>query len=238
MKKAIILAAGIGSRIKKIYDKPKALLQFGEKRKSIIQRLYGILKKKKFSDIIVVTGYKSNLIIKNLSKNEVSFLNYKNYRKTNNLQTLLFAKKELNSAFLCIFADLIFDENIVNKILKVNKKIVLAIDSSKVLSGTMRIKKNLNKITGIGNHISASQGHGNFIGIAKFSKKGAILLKKYLLKEKKNKKDYYTVVFNKMMANKVSINYYDCKNYFWKEIDTKKDLLEMKKIVKRKKFNY
>ena len=40
------------------------------------------------------------------------------------------------------------------------------------------------------------------------------------------------------MANKVSINYYDCKNYFWKEIDTKKDLLEMKKIVKRKKFNY
>ena len=100
----------------------------------------------------------------------------------------------------------------------------------------MRIKKNLDKISAIGNHISKKEGHGNFIGIAKFSKKGAILLKKYLLKEKKNNKDYYTVVFNKMVANGVSINYYDCKNYFWKEIDTKKDFLEMKKVVKKKKF--
>ena len=122
MKKAIILAAGTGSRIKKIHNKPKALLEFGKKRESIIQRLYYILKKKKFSKIIIITGYKNNLIKKNLSKNKISFLNFKNYRKTNNLQTLLFAKKELNSGFLCFFADLIFDENLVNKILRIKKK--------------------------------------------------------------------------------------------------------------------
>ena len=64
------------------------------------------------------------------------------------------------------------------------------------------------------------------------------MLKKYLIKEKKNTKDYYTIVFNKMVANGWSINYYDCKGYFWKEIDTINDFIDMKKIVKKRKFKY
>mgnify|MGYP002525228999 CR=1 FL=1 len=102
----------------------------------------------------------------------------------------------------------------------------------------MRIKKSAKKINDIGSHILKKKSDGNFIGIAKFSKKGANILKKYLSKEKKNKKDYYTIVFNKMVANGLSINYYDCKGHFWKEIDTIKDFSEMKKILKKKKFKY
>ena len=49
------------------------------------------------------------------------------------------------------------------------------------------------------------------------------MLKRYLNEEKKNKKDYYTTVFNKMAANGQAINYYDCEGYFWKEIDTVED---------------
>ena len=64
------------------------------------------------------------------------------------------------------------------------------------------------------------------------------MLKKYLNEEKKNKKDYYTFVFNKMVSNGQAINYYDCKGYFWKEIDTISDFNEMKKIIKKNKFKY
>ena len=48
----------------------------------------------------------------------------------------------------------------------------------------------------------------------------------------------YTIVFNKMVANGQAINYYDCKDYFWKEIDTITDFNDMKKIIKNNKFKY
>ena len=59
MKKAIILAAGRGRRLKKYHNKPKCLLKFGKQKISIIERLYDILNKKRIKE-------KPNLIIKNL----------------------------------------------------------------------------------------------------------------------------------------------------------------------------
>ena len=64
------------------------------------------------------------------------------------------------------------------------------------------------------------------------------MLKKYLISHKDNRKDYYTVVFNKMVDDGRIINYLDTKKLFWKEIDTIKDLNSMNKIIKDKKFNY
>ena len=112
-------------------------------------------------------------------------------------------------------------------------KICLTIDTSKVLSGTMRVKVKNNKIVDIGSHIPVNKGSGNFIGISKFNKAGSKLLKKYLLKEKNNYKDYYTYAIRKMIDDGVKINYIDIKNYIWKEIDTNKDLIEAKKIIKK-----
>ena len=139
----------------------------------------------------------------------------------------------LNSSLICLFADIIYDRNIINKLKINNKKICLAIDTSNVLEGTMRviIKKTNYKI---GSHIPVSEGMGNFIGIAKFSKNGALLIKKYLIKEKNNK-EYYTYVINKMIADGIKINYIDVKKNYWKEIDTNKDLVEAKtrfKLIK------
>ena len=52
--------------------------------------------------------------------------------------------------------------------------------------------------------------------------KGSKMLKKYLISHKDNRKDYYTVVFNKMVDDGRIINYLDTKKLFWKEIDTLK----------------
>ena len=100
----------------------------------------------------------------------------------------------------------------------------------------MRVKVKQNKIIDIGSHIPVKNGHGNFIGIAKFSNKGAKILKKYLLKEKNNYKDYYTQALREMIVNGVNISYINVKKEFWKEIDTNKDLIEAKKMIKKFKI--
>ena len=81
-KLAVILAAGIGSRLKDFTNKPKCLIDFGT-NVSIIERTYNILKKNKFKKIIVVTGFKHKEIKKKLKK-KVIYRYFKNYRKTNN----------------------------------------------------------------------------------------------------------------------------------------------------------
>ena len=102
----------------------------------------------------------------------------------------------------------------------------------------MRVEIKNKKFCGIGNHISVKKGQGNFIGISKFSNTGSKILREYLKTFSNNQKDYYTVVFNKMVRDGKKINYFDCRDYFWKEIDTYKDLYDMKQIIKQKKFIY
>ncbi len=235
--KAIILAAGKGARLRKYHNKPKCLLTFSKNKISIIERLCKILNKKGINKIFIVTGYKESLI-KNKLGNIAKYIHFKNFNKSNNLQSLLAAKKELKGEIICFFSDLIFDEKIIDKILNKKLDFCLAIDTSKVLKDTMRIKLKRNNVINIGSHIKVSKGHGNFIGISKFSKKGTKMLKKYLISHKDNRKDYYTVVFNKMVDDGRIINYLDTKKLFWKEIDTIKDLNSMNKIIKDKKFNY
>ncbi len=234
MIKAIILAAGRGSRLKNHFKLPKCLIKLGTNKQTLLELSYINLIRSKIKNIYVITGYKSFEIQKRF-KDKVKYLKFKNYKKTNNLQTLLFAKKLLNSSLICLFADIIYDRNIINKLKINNKKICLAIDTSNVLEGTMRVIIKKDKIIKIGSHIPVSEGMGNFIGIAKFSKNGALLIKKYLIKEKNNNKEYYTYVINKMIADGIKINYIDVKKNYWKEIDTNKDLVEAKtrfKLIK------
>tara|TARA_B100000787_G_C16198357_1_gene302759 strand:- start:4378 stop:5085 length:708 start_codon:yes stop_codon:yes gene_type:complete len=230
MIKAIILAAGRGSRLKGFFNKPKCLIKLGKYNLTLLERTYKILKDSSIDKINIITGYKHRDVYKILKK-KVSYIYFKNYRNTNNLQTLLFAKKLLNSSFICLFADIIYEKKIINKLLKNNKEICLAVDTSKVLEGTMRVKIKKNKIIDIGSHIPVTEGNGNFIGIAKFSHTGAQMLRKYLLKEKNNFKDYYTQALRKMIANNIDIDYIKINQEFWKEIDTNKDLIDAKLMI-------
>ena len=232
LKKAIILAAGRGTRLRRLLKgNPKPLLDIGNI--SLIENLIQKLRKINIKKIIVVTGYQSKKIKKTLGTN-VKYIHYPNFKKTNNLHTMLFIKKELNEPLLCLFSDVIFDIKILEKLKKNKKDIVLAIDKKTKLPGTMRviIKKNL--IHEIGSHISPKYCDGNFIGFAKFSNYGNYLLKKKLQKYKKsNFNDYYTIAFNSLIKLNKKINFLNVSRYNWKEIDTQKDYLEAKKIFKR-----
>ena len=71
---AIILVAGIGKRISKYTIKPKCLLKI--KGESLLSRNIKFLKNIGIKNILVVAGFKSNLVVKEIKKNKnKSFVN-------------------------------------------------------------------------------------------------------------------------------------------------------------------
>ena len=230
--KLIILAAGVGSRLGSLTSKePKPLLQIGNI--TLIERLIKQFEKHNVRDINVVIGYKGNQIKKRFG-NKYNFINYPNFRKTNNLHTLWNARHLLkgNEDVIISFADLLIEDKIVKKIILSKKKITLVIDSTKVRQGTMfvkHIKDKLIKIT----KLKKKEATGNFVGIIKIrsSRVKNIL---YFLKSnlKGTEKDYYTIILNNMIEKKFQINVIDIKKLIWSEIDTNRDL-----ILTKKKFS-
>ena len=227
LMKAIILAAGTGSRIRRLSKiKHKCLIKIGEK--TLITRLVDTLREFDIKDILIITGYKSSQIKREIKK-KAKYLYFPRYRYTNNLQTLLYAKKMINGPFICSFSDVYFYQHIIKNLIKNKNDFCLGIDTGKTLKNTMRIIKMGNKITQIGSHVEISKSNGNFIGIAKFSKNGANKLKKALNHFKENNEDYYTIALEKLIREKNKISFFDCKSLNWGEIDLYKDYIKLKK---------
>lgn len=109
--KAIILAAGKSSRLYPItLERPKCLLEVG--KQSIIERQIDMLNKQGIDDILVVVGYKKE-VIRDAVGDKVRYAEYNDYEKTNNLFTLWSIKDELDDDFILLFSDVIIEENIL-----------------------------------------------------------------------------------------------------------------------------
>ena len=74
--KFIFLAAGKGSRIYIKIKINKCLIKI--KKKTLIEELIENIPQKYEKDISVITGFKSNLIIKKLKKYKINFIRNKN----------------------------------------------------------------------------------------------------------------------------------------------------------------
>ena len=97
--KAIILAAGIGSRLHPITkSKPKCLVElFG---KSIIEHQIDIFHKCGINEIVIVRGYLSEMI----NFDGIKYYDNLNYETTNMVETLFCAQDELNDSVIVSYS--------------------------------------------------------------------------------------------------------------------------------------
>lgn len=231
----IILAAGTGSRLGGLTKKiPKSLIKI--RNKSLIEFQIAQFENHKISKIIIVTGFGSKVLKRKIGK-KVKYIFNKKFRTTNNMYSLWTARNFLrNEDTIITFADLIMSKFITKKIIESQNPINVAVDTSQILNGTMTVKVKKNKLISIGKKKEMNPD-GNFIGVSKIKKKKIDLFRKTLIKiagETKNK--YYTEIFNYLIEKKIFIKAIDIKKNFWREIDTKKDLLELKKKIKSPKI--
>ena len=223
--KAIILAGGRGKRLRPITDKiPKPLIPINDK--PLIERTIKYLKKYGITEIIISSGYKSDLIEKFLKnkKNfgcEIIFSNEKTPLGTGG--AIKKALKHVDEeSFLVLNGDIVTNIDL-KKILR--KPNTIAANELKTKFGTMEIKKN--KILKFNEKKDVSDVWMN---------PGIYHLSKNIEKIIPKKGSLEGIVFPKM-ARKKTLKTIKFKNALWYSIDSHKDIEECSKEIKSKKYS-
>ena len=125
--KAIILAAGQGTRLRPLTDdKPKCMVEF--QGKPIIDHIIDNFKLCGIDDIVVVNGYKGNILEQHLEGQNIKFIQNEKYDSTNMVHSLFCASSEFNDDLIISYSDIIYSPKILKKLIDSHHPISLAID--------------------------------------------------------------------------------------------------------------
>ncbi|MHA1410629.1 MAG: phosphocholine cytidylyltransferase family protein [Candidatus Odinarchaeia archaeon] len=234
--KAIILAAGTGSRLYPLTrNTPKSLIEIGNGITLLENQLLN-LTNSNITDVIVVIGYKAEQIeskIKNLSEYDFNISTIYNpfYDISNNLISLWFARNQMNEDdFIIINGDDIFTPEVITKLLKegIYNDVVITIDrKSHYDEDDMKVIIKENKVIRIGKDIPIEEANGESIGIMKVSGKLRYLFidkMDEMVRDKKNHNIFYLSIFQELIDMGIPCNYVEVAEKDWAELDFHPDL--------------
>ena len=215
--KAIILAAGIGSRLGKPHPKPLTELTSGE---TIMQRQITALSKYIGNDnIIIVVGFKKDLIMEEFPDQMYIYNNI--YDKTNTSKSLLGAlNKVYDDDVLWLNGDVVFDEKVLEPIIDFNGS-CMAVNTSSV--SEEEVKYNINQDGSI-RKVSKIiiDGLGEAVGINKIAQNHLELLKDSL--QNCEPQDYFERGLEFSIEKGLKLFPLDVSNHLCIEVDFIADL--------------
>jgi L-glutamine-phosphate cytidylyltransferase len=198
--RAVILAAGIGSRIREHTPSPKCLLKMNGK--SLLQHQLEALADLGISDIHIIVGYRSDEIVRVLPAH-VRHHVYEQYAETNNLWTLAAFSELLCGDCIVQFADVRVSREALEDLSRSASDVALLADGRQCLEGTMRVRACGERLLDVGSHIPLAEGHGNFIGVARFGAAASPRLGQLVsrcVRFGERRKDYYTAVLPELCS--------------------------------------
>ena len=190
---AVILAAGASQGLLPLTEEvPKPMLDI--KGKSILERQIEVLNACGVKDVAVVRGYKKDAI----KLPNVRYYDNDEYATTNEVVSLFRAAKELSGPFVFLYGDILFERGHLEKLLKSPADISLLVDRSYAGGArpeggrgapdlvTLRDAQEAgyrfvgaespHQVARLGRTLPPGQAHGEFVGMAMFTQKGARLL--------------------------------------------------------------
>lgn len=237
--KAIILAAGISSRLRPLTDSvPKCLLEIGER--TLLGRTFDALIENGINDFVVVTGYRQQQIVdflnQNYSDQTITFVHNKDYASTNNIYSLWLASPLIKDEdVLLLDSDILFDSRIIKILLQSTKDNVLALNNHEL--GDEEIKLILdeeNKVLEISKTCSIANAAGESIGIEKMSFSYFQALYKemeIMIKNEDKGNVFYERAFERLIAQNHFFYAIDTTQYFSAELDTVEDFENTKRLL-------
>ena len=220
--KAIILAAGIGSRLGNSDPKPLTKLKNGE---SILYRQVEYLSEYiGINNIITIVGYKKDLIMESFPNLIYVYNNF--YDTTNTSKSLLAGLHKIeNEDIMWLNGDVVFEKELLPKIIQCSQS-CMAVNTNSV--GEEEIKYNVfddGNIKDVSK--TASPALGEAVGINKIMAVDFRLFKSNL--EKCDDQDYFEIALELSIQDGMKIMPININKYLCMEIDFEDDLEQINK---------
>ncbi len=178
--KAVILAAGQGTRLKKYTENlPKGMLTFAGK--TIIERQIETYRRCGIKDIIIVRGFAADRI----GYRDIKYYENDDYENTNMVVSLMTAKQEFDDDIIVSYSDILFEEEMLRRMMECTEKFAVAVDVNwqeywKLRYGRVDFDTEslsmdeYDNITELGREAPRLEDiDARYIGLLKFSKSGA-----------------------------------------------------------------
>lgn len=230
--KAVILAAGIASRLRPLTDsQPKCLLKIGER--CLLERAIDGLMENGIDELVIVTGYLHEMIETFVKKQypnlSVCFIYNERYASTNNIYSLWLAKEQVigEKEVILLDSDILFDAKTVKMLLDSTHDSCLALNSHKL--GDEEIKVIVNgegQIVEISKTCSPKEAIGESIGIEKMSNAYLVALYNELdtmITKEQLDNVFYELAFERLIDQQQFFYPIDTSSCFSMELDTVDD---------------
>jgi Predicted sugar nucleotidyltransferases len=229
--KAVILAAGIASRLRPLTDNsPKCLLEVGSK--NLLQRTMDALLENQINEIVIVTGYRHEMIEDFISSHypdlPVRFIYNERFETTNNIYSLWLTKESvLNEDILLLDSDILFDPRILTILLNASYPSCLALNRHELGEEEIKVVVDAeNRIEEISKTCSIKEAIGESIGIEKMGNdfvRALFAELKTMIEEKKQDNIFYEAAFENIIRQGADIYAVDTTSCFSMELDTVED---------------
>lgn len=182
--KIIILAAGEGTRLHPYtFDRPKCMVEIDGV--SLIDRQLEVIKSEGIDDIVIIGGYKSEM----LKRGDIKLKVNTRYFETNMVWTLFSAEEELEGDVIVSYGDIVYSKNILKALIESREDIAVTIDKKWESywrernenplddAETLKLRKD-GTISEIGQKpTSLKEIEGQYMGLMKFSSEGVRQIK-------------------------------------------------------------
>ncbi|MBE5838005.1 phosphocholine cytidylyltransferase family protein [Butyrivibrio sp.] len=237
--KALILAAGLGTRLAPITnDIPKSLVRVNGK--PILFKQIENLKSNGIENITVVSGYKADVLKKELLKvfPDITIVESSDYENTNNMFSAYLGIKSMFSdgkvmPFLMMNADVFFDPSVVESLLEYNSPNAIVVDIGRYIEESMKVIEENGRLVAISKKIAKNDALGCSIDVYKFDAEGgnAFYTKcQDYIEKRKELKLWSEVALNDILSD---ILFEACPlQGRWLEIDNHEDLHAAEELFK------
>ena len=231
--KALILAAGVGSRLAPLTDHmPKSLVEVNGT--PILMKQIENLHACGITDITVVSGYLSHVLADAVGGKypEITVLESVDYAITNNMYSAYLAKEAMaGQGFLMMNADVFFDASVIRALVDCPHPNAIVVDVGRYMEESMKVMERNGKLTAIAKTISPAQALGCSIDVYKFSPAAADAFfakcSEYI-DANNDRKQWSEVALNDILPD---ADFYACPlDGRWMEIDNREDLIAAEKL--------
>ena len=237
--KAVILAAGIASRLRPLTNNcPKCLLEIDGK--CLLQRSFDGLIQNGITEFVVVTGYLHEQIeafLNNRYKDvSITYIYNELYASTNNIYSLWLARPEAEGKeMLLLDSDILYDPQIVARLLASPHQDILALNNHPLGEEEMKIVPDCEgKVKEISKTCAIADAIGESIGIERMSASYTTALYKELevmMEQEGLVNIFYERAFERLIPQGPTFWIEDTTDLFSTELDTVEDFNAAKALI-------